>query len=60
MARTPSDKTPLAGGALIAIGALGGTALGLFTAFGPTRGFLVGLALGVGISLAMWWNDVRK
>ena len=53
-------KSPLAGGALIAIGAIGGTAIGLFTALGPTRSFLTGLALGIAISLAMWLNDLRK
>ena len=60
MARTSPPKSPLAGGSLIAIGAIAGAGIGLFTAIGPTRGFLIGLALGVGIALAMWLNDLRR
>lgn len=53
-------RSPLAGGSLIAAGAILGSGIGLFSPLGPTRGFLAGLALGVAISLAMWLNDVRK
>uniref|UniRef100_UPI0035CC2162 hypothetical protein n=1 Tax=uncultured Sphingomonas sp. TaxID=158754 RepID=UPI0035CC2162 len=60
MARTSPPRYPLAGGVLIAAGAILGTAIGLFTALGPTRGFLAGLALGVVISLAMWLRDLRR
>ena len=60
MASHSPPRYPLAGGALIAGGAIVGTGLGLFTALGPTRGFLIGLGLGVAISLAMWANDLRK
>jgi hypothetical protein len=60
MARTTPPRYPLAGGALIAIGAIVGTAIGLFTAIGPTRGFLIGLGAGVVISCVMWVLDLRK
>ena len=60
MARTTPPRSPLAGGALIAIGSILGTGIGLFSAIGPTRGFLIGLGAGVAISLAMWVVDLRK
>jgi uncharacterized protein (DUF2062 family) len=60
MIRSSPPRTPLAGGALIALGAIAGTAIGLFSALGPTRGFLIGLGLGVAISLAMWLRDLRR
>ncbi|MDY7522756.1 hypothetical protein [Sphingomonas sp. 10B4] len=60
MVRSSPPRTPLAGGALIAIGAIAGTGIGLFTPFGPTRGFLIGLGLGVAISLVMWLRDLRR
>ena len=55
-----SSRTPLAGGAVIAVGSILGAGVGLFSAIGPTRGFLVGLTLGVAISLVMWLIDLRK
>ena len=60
MARTTPPRYPLAGGALIAIGSILGTAIGLFTAIGPTRGFLIGLGAGVVISFVMWVVDLRR
>ena len=64
MDRSPAPRTPprspLAGGALIALGVIVGPAVGLFTPVGATRGFLIGLALGVAIALAIWLNDLRK
>ncbi|BCA58739.1 hypothetical protein [Sphingomonas sp. HMP6] len=60
MARTSPPRYPLAGGALIAIGSILGTAIGLFTVIGPTRGFLIGLGAGVVISCLMWLLDLRK
>ncbi|MEG3176001.1 hypothetical protein U1872_07155 [Sphingomonas sp. RB3P16] len=60
MARTSPPRYPLAGGVLIAIGAIVGTGVGLSTSLGPTRGFLAGLGLGIVISIAMWLNDLRK
>lgn len=51
---------PLAGGALIALGAIVGSVVGLFTRIGPTRGFLMGLSAGVAMSLAIWLIDRRR
>jgi hypothetical protein len=60
MAQRTPPRYPLAGGVLIAAGAIVGTGIGLFSSLGPTRGFLIGLALGVIVSLAMWLNDLRR
>lgn len=60
MTRTPPPRSPLAGGALIAIGSILGAGIGLFTAIGPTRGFLIGLGAGVAIAVAMWALDLRR
>ncbi|PZQ59857.1 MAG: hypothetical protein DI544_10040 [Sphingomonas taxi] len=49
-------RTPSAGGFPIAVGALGGTAIGLY-AGQPTIGFLIGLAAGVAIAAAIWWRE---
>lgn len=56
---SPPSRSPMAGGALIAFGTIGGAGIGLFTALGPTRGFLIGLAIGVGMALAIWAFDRR-
>lgn len=53
-------RTPLAGGFLIAIGAIIGSGAGLFSPLGPTRGFLIGIALGGALSLALWLVDRRR
>lgn len=53
---TPS---PLAGGFPIALGALGGTIVGLATGE-PSIGFLIGLGLGVILALAIWLFDRRR
>jgi hypothetical protein len=48
-----------AGGALIALGALAGAAVGFL--FGEaTPGFLIGIALGVTASLLIWRRDHRR
>jgi len=52
----PSPRSPSAGGFPIALGALGGTALGLYTGQ-PSIGFLAGLAAGVVLALLIWWRD---
>ncbi len=48
-----ASPSPSAGGALIALGALGGAAIG-FAAGQATIGFLVGIALGIGASVLIW------
>jgi hypothetical protein len=50
-----ASPSPPAGGALIALGALGGAAIGFL--FGEaTPGFLLGLAAGVVASLLVWYR----
>jgi hypothetical protein len=53
---TPQRPSPVAGGFPIAIGALGGTVVGVIMRQ-PSIGFLSGLGLGVTIALAIWWRD---
>lgn len=55
---TSSSRPPAAGGVLIALGAIIGTAIGL--PFGETTlGFLAGLALGIAAALVIWRRDRR-
>lgn len=54
-----ASSSPSAGGALIALGALGGAAIG-FLIGEATPGFLIGLTLGVAASLAIWWQGARR
>ena len=56
MASTPPTRTPVAGGALIALGAIAGAVIGLFRGQ-VTAGFLIGLAAGAAIALAIWLVD---
>ena len=53
------DRSPSAGGALIALGAIGGAAIG-FISGEATPGFLTGLALGIAASLLIWWRGKRR
>ena len=49
------SPSPSAGGLPIAIGAIGGPAVGF--AFGQaTPGFLIGLTLGIVVALLIWWR----
>lgn len=56
MATPPSS--PAAGGFPIAVGAIGGTIVGLVMRQ-PTIGFLGGLALGIAIAIVIWLRDRR-
>jgi hypothetical protein len=58
MAQPPS-RSPVAGGALIALGAIGGAVVG-FILYQPTEGFLVGTAAGIGMAVAIWLIDRRR
>lgn len=55
MAQPPS-RSPQAGGALIAIGAIGGTIAGVALRE-VSAGFLIGTALGIALALALWLRD---
>jgi hypothetical protein len=59
MARKPPTRTPLAGGALIAFGAMAGAIVGLYSGQ-PSSGFLIGTGGGVAIAVAMWLFNVRR
>lgn len=54
-----APRSPSAGGALIALGAVGGAAIG-FLLNEATPGFLVGLALGIGAALVIWQRGRRR
>jgi hypothetical protein len=56
MAKTPP---PAAGGVLIALGAMGGAAIG-FAIGQATPGFLIGTATGIALALAIWLRDRRR
>ena len=58
-AMTSPSPSPSAGGALIALGALGGVTIG-FLIGEATPGFLIGLALGVVASVGIWWRGSRR
>ncbi len=51
-----ASSSPAAGGALIALGSIGGAAIG-FLIGEATPGFLIGIALGIAASLLIWWRD---
>ena len=53
MASKPPRKTPLAGGFIIVIGAIGGAIYGLIH-HQPTIGLLVGVGIAVVISVLLW------
>ena len=58
MTSNPPARTPLAGGAPIAIGAMGGAVIGLSQGQ-ATAGFLIGLGAGVALALVIWVVDRR-
>lgn len=55
MAGSPPNA---AGGALVALGALAGAAIG-FAVGEVTPGFLIGLGLGIAAALLVWWRTHR-
>lgn len=59
MPTQPPPRSPMAGGAIIAIGTIAGAGIGLFTVVGPTRGLLIGLGASVLVSVAIWLLDRR-
>ncbi len=59
MASRPPSRTPLAGGALIALGAMGGAAVG-FLVGQATPGFLIGAGGGIALSVLIWLVDRRR
>jgi len=58
MARNSPSRSPAAGGALIAFGAMGGAAVG-FVLGEATPGFLIGTAIGIGLAVAIWLLNIR-
>ena len=52
-----ADKpAPRAAGALLALSIIAGAGIG--AAFGqPTIGILAGIAIGLAITIAVWWRD---
>ncbi|MEO9130595.1 MAG: hypothetical protein ABI240_05240 [Sphingomonas sp.] len=58
MASKPPPRNTVAGGVLIAIGALGGTLIGLSQGQ-VTAGFLIGTGAGAVIAIAIWLLDRR-
>ncbi|RIA37637.1 hypothetical protein DFR49_3524 [Hephaestia caeni] len=54
-----SSKSPVAGGALIALAVIIGVTVGLVVGQ-PTQGFLVGTAIGIGMAVAVWLIDRRR
>lgn len=50
------SQTPVAGGAIIALGIIVGAVVG-YVVRQPTIGFLLGLGAGVLASLLIWWRD---
>lgn len=51
-----NSKSPMAGGFILAVGTIGGTAIGVSLGQ-PTIGFLVGLGIATVIAIAIWLVD---
>ncbi|WP_174279386.1 hypothetical protein [Sphingomonas bacterium] len=56
---TSPPRRSSAGGAFIALGAIGGPVVG-FLVGEATPGFLIGTGLGIAASLAIWWRGRRR
>ncbi|MEO5866801.1 MAG: hypothetical protein ABIS14_14715 [Sphingomonas sp.] len=59
MANRLPRKSPLGGGILFVIGAIGGSVIGLYRG-SPTLGFLAGVGIATSISLLLWARDHRS
>lgn len=59
MANTTPPRSPVAGGAIIALGTIAGAGIGLYSAIGPTRGLLIGFGASVALSILLWLLDRR-
>jgi len=59
MAPPPPVRASMSGGFPIAIGAIGGAAVG-FLVGQPTACFFVGVALGVAVAVVIWLIDRRR
>lgn len=59
MASPPPSRGTSAGGFLIAVGAIGGAAVG-FAIDEVTPCFLIGTALGIAAAIALWLVDRRR
>jgi hypothetical protein len=55
----PTPRNTSAGGVLIAIGAIGGAAIGLLHGQ-PTIALLIGLGLGIVAAIAIWLRDRQR
>ncbi|WP_419807254.1 hypothetical protein [Sphingomonas sp.] len=51
----PAHRPASAGGLPIALGAIGGAAIG-FVVHQPTIWFFIGLSLGIAVALLIWWR----
>ncbi|HEV2079740.1 MAG TPA: hypothetical protein VGR19_07585 [Allosphingosinicella sp.] len=58
MASPPTDRAPKAGGSLLALAIVAGVLIGGLLGQ-PSIGFLVGLAIGVGLLALVWVKDRR-
>ena len=54
----PAKRAANAGGFLLAVSVIVGTAIGVAKSQ-PSLGFLVGLAIGVTLAIALWLRDRR-
>jgi hypothetical protein len=59
MASRPPSRAPLAGGAVIAFSVLAGTLIGVSRGQ-PSLGFVIGVAAGTFVALAIWAIDRRR
>lgn len=58
MASPPANRTPKAGGFLLAVGIIAGVIVGGLLGQ-PSIGFLVGLGVGLLLVLIIWLNERR-